>query len=140
MNKNLHDVDIHNSSLKQIFYNVLKGALDVQGIPNVLHVNGDLIIKHGKTLNLRFDGVDAETLLLVLDSRGVCVSAGSACRSHESEPSHVLLAMGIDAEDARNSIRFSFSKMNTENEVCEAAQIVAECVSSLYSQSHTYLA
>lgn len=140
MNKNLHDVDIHNSSLKQIFYNVLKGALDVQGIPNVLHVNGDLIIKHGKTLNLRFDGVDAETLLLVLDSRGVCVSAGSACRSHESEPSHVLLAMGIDAEDARNSIRFSFSKMNTENEVCEAAQIVAECVSSLYSQGHTYLA
>lgn len=140
MNKQLHEVDIHNSSLKQIFYNVLKDALEQYGIPNVLHVNGDLVIKHGKTINLRFDGVDAETLLLVLDARGVCVSAGSACRSHESEPSHVLLAMGIDAEDARNSVRFSFSKMNSEDEVREAARVVAGSVSTLHAQSHTYLA
>ena len=76
----------------------------------------------------------------MLDARGVCVSAGSACRSHESEPSHVLLAMGIDAEDARSSVRFSFSKMNSEYEVREAARIVAESVSTLYAQSHTYLA
>lgn len=110
------------------------------GIPNILHINGDLVIKHGKTINLRFDGVDAETLLLVLDARGICVSAGSACRSHESEPSHVLLAMGIDPEDARNSVRFSFSKMNTEDEIREAAWTVAESVSTLYAQSHTYLA
>lgn len=131
MNKHLHEVDVHTSSLKQIFYNMLANELDKLGASGIFHVNGDAVIKHGKTINLRFDGVDAETLLLVLDARGVCVSAGSACRSHESEPSHVLLAMGIEPEDARNSVRFSFSKMNTEDEVRTAAVIVAECVCNL---------
>lgn len=131
MNKQLHEVDIHTSGLKQIFYNRVAYQLKELGVPDILHVNGDAVIKHGKTVNLRFDGVDAETLLLMLDARGVCVSAGSACRSHESEPSHVLLAMGIDPEDARNSVRFSFSKMNTEDEVRAAAAIVAECVYGL---------
>ena len=129
MNETLRDVDIHNSMLKQMFYNELLDRLgDRRGI---VHVNGDLIIKHGKTLNLRFDGIDAETLLLMLDANGVCVSAGSACRSHESEPSRVLLAMGLEPEEARSSLRFSFSKMNTESEVVKAAGIVAMCVSFL---------
>lgn len=136
MNKHLHEVDVHTSALKQIFFNRLSYELDQLGVdvPGTLYVNGDTVIKHGKTINLRFNGVDAETLLLVLDARGVCVSAGSACRSHESEPSHVLLAMGIEPEDARNSVRFSFSKMNTEDEIREAAAIVAECVCSLLNR------
>ena len=88
-------------------------------------------MKHGKTLNIRFDGIDSETLLILLDSKGVLVSSGSACRSLESEPSRTLIAMGIGAENARNSIRVSFSKMNTEDEVLEAAWIVAECTATL---------
>lgn len=132
MNERLHEIDVHNSMLKQIFYNVLEENLKAQGLQNVLHVNGDLIIKHGKTINIRFDGVDGETLLLMLDAKGIYVSAGSACHSHESKPSHVLLAMGIDPEDARNSIRVSFSKMNTEAEVKYAAGVIANCVAALH--------
>ena len=132
MDERLHEIDVHNSTLKQIFYNVLEENLKAQGLQNVLHVNGDLIIKHGKTINIRFDDVDGETLLLMLDAKGIYVSAGSACHSHESKPSHVLLAMGIDPEDARNSIRVSFSKMNTEAEVKYAAGVIANCVAALH--------
>lgn len=132
MNERLHEIDVHNSMLKQIFYNVLVENLKAHGLQDVLHVNGDLIIKHGKTINIRFDDVDGETLLLMLDAKGIYVSAGSACHSHESKPSHVLLAMGIDPEDARNSIRVSFSKMNTEAEVKYAAGVIANCVATLH--------
>ena len=132
MNERLPEIDVYNSMLKQIFYNVLEESLKAQGLQNVLHVNGDLIIKHGKTINIRFDDVDGETLLLMLDAKGIYVSAGSACHSHESKPSHVLLAMGIDPEDARNSIRVSFSKMNTEAEVKYAAGVIANCVATLH--------
>ena len=82
-------------------------------------------------LNLCFEGIDGETLLLMLDASGVCVSAGSACRSHESEPSHVLLAMGVTPEKARSSVRVSFSAMNTVEEVIQSAEIIARCVSAL---------
>lgn len=57
-------------------------------------INGMSILTPGKTINLRMDGVDGETLLLMLDGKGVCVSAGSACRSHEAEPSHVFICNG----------------------------------------------
>lgn len=89
------------------------------------------ILTPGKTINLRMDGVDGETLLLMLDGKGVCVSAGSACRSHEAEPSHVLSAMGLSKDEARSSIRISFSKKNTADEAVRAAQILAECISAL---------
>ena len=132
MTEHLHEIDIHTSTLKQVFYNELTNRLDRNNLGHVMHVNGDLVIKHGKTINLRFEGVDAETLLILLDSRDIFVSAGSACRSNESEPSHVLTAMGLSAEDARNSIRVSFSKMSTEEEARIAAKEIAECVVVLH--------
>lgn len=132
MQSQLHDIDVRTSTLKQIFYTELKRMLDAHGLGDILHVNGDFLIKHGKILNIRFDGVDGETLLLMLDGVGVCVSAGSACRSHASEPSHVLTAMGIEPDDARHSIRVSFSKMNTESDVVRAASLVSECVKELH--------
>ena len=113
--------------LKQTIIGTLKelGTLD-------FHINGEW--NSGKTMSIYFEGVDAETLLLMLDSQGVCVSAGSACRSHENKPSRVLTAMGIDAEEARNSIRISVSRMNTEEEMVQAAKIIADCVKILRSQ------
>lgn len=121
------------AELMQLLYDSIQKHLTKCGLEKILHINGgDDVGNHGKTINMRFDNVDGETLLLMLDARGVCVSAGSACRSHESKPSHVLLAMGIDQEDARNSIRFSLSRMNTKEEVQEAAKIIADCVCMLY--------
>ena len=133
MQRTLRETDVHTSTLKQLFYQTLESQLRAKNLGGILHVNGDLVIKHGKTLNLRLDGVDGETLLLMLDAQGVCVSAGSACESHEQNPSHVLLAMGISPEDARNSVRVSFSKYNTEEEARRAAGIFAACAAALHA-------
>lgn len=86
-----------------------------------------------KILSLRFNNIDAETLVIMLGERGVCVSAGSACSSHSSEPSHALKAVGLTDEQARSTIRVSFSEYNTVAEAHEAAEIVADCVSLLSS-------
>ena len=131
---NMHDDMIEVSVMKQKFYMTLMETFrDFGRDAGCIHVNGNPVIEPGKTLNLRFDGVDAQTLLLMLDSKGVCVSAGSACRSHEAEPSHVLVAMGISPDEARSSVRVSFSKYNTVDEVAEAAKTVATCVFALQS-------
>ena len=130
--QNLHTTQNHCSILKQLFYNHLIEDMTNIGLsPDIVHINGEQIIKHGKTLNLRFDGIDAETLLLMLSTKGVCVSAGSACTSHESQPSHVLTAIGLTPDEARSSVRISFSKMNTEDEVRDAAAMFAACIKVL---------
>lgn len=84
-----------------------------------------------KIISLRIVGIDAQTLLLILDNNGVCVSTGSACKSHENIPSRVLTAMGLSDEGARETIRISFSDQNTEEEVKEAAMKLVDCVSML---------
>lgn len=128
---NMQEDIIMVSMAKQKFYMELLHELNEFGIGDTLHVNGGSAIDPGKAINLRFDGVDAQTLLLMLDSKGVCISAGSACRSHESEPSHVLTAMGLTAEEARSSVRVSFSKYNTVDEAEKAARDMASCVCAL---------
>lgn len=93
---------------------------------NSVRMNGSHKEGIYKTISLMFDGVDAETLMLVLDAEGVCVSAGSACRSQEQVPSRVLTEMGLTPEQARNSIRVSFSKYTT----VESAEIAASHIVS----------
>lgn len=110
-------------------YSELNDNLKNNGVGNILSVNGRG--HRVKTVNLRFADIDAETLLLILDASGVCVSAGSACRSHESEPSRVLKAIGLSDEEARNSIRISVSKYTTLDEIKEAAEIISVCVALL---------
>lgn len=117
--------DSYISLIKRAFVEALRGRLRKYNFEDILFFNG---ASNGKILNIRFDGVDGETLILMLDAKGVCVSAGSACRSHENTPSRVLLSMGLDPEAARNSIRVSFSRQNSECEVYEAACLIADCV------------
>ena len=90
----------------------------------------------GKILNLRFENIDAQTLVLYLDGQGVCISAGSACRSHESKPSHTLLAIGLTPDEARSSVRFSFSHYLTDSEVFEAAKITASAIKTLIGEAN----
>ena len=130
--ENLRENNIQLSILKQKFYTQLMNELQELGIGREsVRVNGRPVIESGKTLNLCFSGVDAETMLLMLNTKGVYVSAGSACSSHEAKPSHVLLAMGLTPEEARSSLRFSFSKYNTDNEMECAAHIIASCIFAL---------
>lgn len=140
LHENIYEDQKYMRELTKLLNEGIIYNLKQYGLEHIAHLNGcgsydGNTHSHIKTINVRFDNVDGETLLLMLDSRGVCVSAGSACRSHESEPSQVLLAMGIDAEDARNSIRISVSRMNSIDDVKNASKIIADCVNVLYSQS-----
>ena len=117
------------SMLKQRFVTELQSQLG----DDTVHINGTSLLAPGKTINLRLDGVDNESLILMLDNMDICVAAGSACQSHESQPSHVLTAMGLSTEEARSSIRVSFSRMNTVDEVMDAAHIMASFIDVLHS-------
>ena len=124
------------SMCKQSFYNALRTGLEKLGLaPDALRVNGPSVTEPGKILNFRIDGVDAQTLLLLLDSNGICMSAGSACRSRESVPSHVLTAMGLSDDEARASIRVSFSRYNTPEEAIQAGTVTAQCAYMLLSSA-----
>jgi len=86
---------------------------------------------NSRTINLRFAGIDGETLLLMLDSKGIEVSAGSACSAHYAVPSHVLSALGLADDDARSSIRISVSKYTTSEEIYKAVRAIADSVKQL---------
>ena len=75
-------------------------------------------------LNLRFDGVDNDSLLYAMDLQGVAMAAGSACASASVKPSHVLTAMGLSEGQAKNSVRVSFGKDNTQEDVRKAASLL----------------
>ena len=97
----------------------------------MFHMNGDADKNTGKTISLCFPGIDAETLLILLNSKDVFLSAGSACTSLENTPSHVLKAMGLSDEDARSTIRVSFSHITMPYEIKDAARIIVESVCAL---------
>lgn len=78
------------------------------------------------TTNLAFEGIDGETFLIALDQKGVLASLGSACSSGSIEPSRILLNMGVPMKKARSSVRFSFSRLNTMEEVMRAVAIILE--------------
>lgn len=122
------------STLKQMFVMELAKNLPHQNLKeDGVYANGYTYLDPGKVLNLRIDGVFGETLVLMMDALGICISAGSACRSHEAAPSHVLIAHGLTATEARSSVRISFSKYNTADEVTQAAAIMASCIETLRS-------
>ena len=85
-------------------------------LPGV-RLNGHPEKRLPNNISLQFPEVSAETALIRLDLQGICASAGSACSAGSLEPSHVLLAMGCSAEDARQSLRFTISHETTKEEV-----------------------
>jgi cysteine desulfurase len=90
------------------------------------------------TTNLYFDHVEAEALLIALDLKGLAVSGGSACQSGATEPSHVLVAMGLSPARARASLRFSLSKLTTKADVEFALEIVPTAVARLRELSPSF--
>jgi cysteine desulfurase len=87
------------------------------------------------TTNIWFDYVEGEALVIALDLKGVAVSGGSACHSGSTEPSHVLLAMGLDKNRARASLRFSLLKTATDADVDHVLRVVPEAVAHLRALS-----
>jgi cysteine desulfurase len=94
-------------------------------------LNGANAERIPNTTNIRFDGIEGEAMVIALDLRGFAVSSGSACSSGAVEPSHVLLAMGLSAEEARSSVRFSLGPGNRAEEVDALIEAVAESAAHL---------
>jgi len=111
-----------------------------QGIPAQVEeagVNGEGAPRVPNTTNIYFDHIEGESMVISLDLKGLAVSTGAACSSGAIEPSHVLVAMGLRAERARASIRFSLGKQNTEEEIDIALALVPETVARLRELSPT---
>lgn len=117
-------------SMKTTFISNLDIRLNHYGLDNVWMVNG-CSRTATKTISIRVNGVDAESLILMADSAGVCISAGSACNSRLNTPSHVLTSIGLTPDQARSSFRVSFSRMNTVEEAVKAAETIADCIATL---------
>jgi len=102
------------------------------------HVNSANAPRTFNTTNLTFPGIEGEALVIALDLKGISVSTGAACSSGAVEPSHVLTAIGLSAEDARASIRFSLGRHTTAAEINYALDAVPAAVSQLRELSPTY--
>ena len=98
-------------------------------------INGDLEHHLPGTLNMCFEGIEGESLLLLLDQAGICASSGSACTSGSLDPSHVLLAIGRPHEVAHGSLRLSLCEWNTQEEVDHILREVPRVVEYLRSMS-----
>jgi len=101
-------------------------------------VNGAGAPRVPNTTNIRFDGIDSDALLIALDLKGFAVSSGAACSSGAPEPSHVLLAIGLNRLEARSSIRFSLGRSNTVEQVDALVEALAESVAHLRKLSPAY--
>lgn len=98
-------------------------------------VNGDINSRLAGNVNICFEGIEGESLLLLLDSKGICASSGSACTSGSLDPSHVLLAIGLSHEIAHGSLRLSLSEENTQEQIDYILQEVPKIVAYLRSIS-----
>lgn len=111
---------------------VLRDRL-IEGLGQISHaaLNGDRTQRLPGNVSFCFEGIEGESLLLLLDARGICASSGSACTSGSLDPSHVLLAIGRIHDVAHGSLRLTLSEENTEAEVDKIIQDVTEVVAYL---------
>jgi len=109
----------------------------IAGLEKIPHarLNGDREKRLSGNVNFCFEGVDGESLVILLDSKGIAVSSGSACASGSHDPSHVLLGIGLPAEMAKSSVRISIGEDNTEEEISYLIQMVTEVVGYLRKMS-----
>ena len=109
----------------------------IEGLSKIPHsaLNGDPVHRLPGNVNFCFEGIEGESLLLLLDAKGICASSGSACTSGSLDPSHVLLAIGRPHEVAHGSLRLSLCEWNTEEEVDIILQEVPRVVEYLRNMS-----
>lgn len=98
-------------------------------------INGDRLSRLPNNFNMSFEGIEGESLLLLLSDKGICASSGSACTSGSLDPSHVLLAIGLPHSIAHGSLRLTLSKYTTEDEIKYVIKTVPEIVVYLRSIS-----
>lgn len=110
---------------------IINGALKIERS----RLNGDLHQRLPGNINLCFEGIEGESLLLMLDMHGICASSGSACTSGSLDPSHVLLAIGLPHEIAHGSLRISLSDDNSEEDVDYILEVLPKIINRLRQMS-----
>ena len=124
-------IDERAKKLKEISDYVIEHALKIEKS----RLNGDREKRLPGTVNMCFEGIEGESLLLMLDLKGVAASSGSACTSGSLDPSHVLLAIGLPHEIAHGSLRLSFSDNNTLDDAKYICEVLPPIIERLRSMS-----
>lgn len=128
MELNIKNLDYTNKKIKELStYFIKKVEYEIPDIK----INGNLKQKVSSIVNISFDFVDGESILMLLDLEGIAVSTGSACASGSPEKSHVLKAMGLDSKDVNSAVRFSFGIDNTKEEIDYTVEVLARAVTKL---------
>ena len=129
------DIDGHNERIRLMRDRLLQGIL--ARIPGV-HLNGHPEKRLPGNINVSFEFIEGESMLLWLDDEGICASTGSACTSGSLEPSHVLLATGLPVEISHGSLRLTLGDINTEQDVDFVLEVLPKVVSRLRAMSPLY--
>lgn len=126
------NIEKKNRYIKELREYLIDNIL--KNIPDTI-LNGDREKRLAGNINLCFKYIEGESILLMLDSLGICASSGSACTSGSLEPSHVLLALGLPHEIAHGSLRLTLSKENTQEEIDYVLSVLPDIVKKLRSMS-----
>ena len=130
--ENIDEKIKHEQELREYYFEQI-----TEKIPYI-KINGDRVKRLPGNTNVSFRFIEGEGLLLNLDLKGICASSGSACTSGSLDPSHVLLAIGLPHEIAHGSLRVSFSKYNTKEEVDTIVNSLVDIVGRLRDMSPLY--
>lgn len=122
--ENMSQAEKHTADLRD---KLLERVREIPGA----HINGSMASRLPGNINCRFDGVEGEAVVIMLDLAGVCVSAGSACTSGSGEPSHVLTSLGLSRRDAYGAIRITLDETNTAEEMDYIGRALTEIVMRL---------
>jgi cysteine desulfurase len=129
------DIEGHNRKIRTLRDRLMKGILET--IPNS-RLNGHPEKRLPGNINISFEFIEGESMLLWLDDEGICASTGSACTSGSLEPSHVLLATGLPVEISHGSLRLTLGNINTEADVDLVLQVLPKVVLRLREMSPLY--
>lgn len=120
----MKEVSLHEKNLRNKLFT------ELSKIPHSV-INGDTENRLPNNFNMSFEGIEGESMLLLLNEEGICASSGSACTSGSLDPSHVLLAIGLPHEVAHGSLRLTLSKYTTEEEIDKTIKVVPKVVEYL---------
>ena len=129
------DIEGHNRKIRALRDRLLTGIL--AKIPNA-HLNGHPERRLPGNINISFEFIEGESMLLWLDDEGICASTGSACTSGSLEPSHVLLATGLPVEISHGSLRLTLGDVNTDADVDFVLEVLPKVVTRLREMSPLY--
>jgi cysteine desulfurase len=130
-----NDIETHSKHMQELRDMTIENVL--KNIP-YSRLNGDKVKRLPGNVNISFEYIEGESILLLLDSKGICASSGSACTSGSLDPSHVLLAIGLPHEIAHGSLRLTFGMENTKDDVEYLLETLPPIIEKLRSMSPLY--